>query len=102
MARSAPGGSGTEQLRFRARPQLRRNRANKTRLQSQLQKHAANFAKSDRRLIELEINNVVVAIDLVAEAGDGFELMIELENFIQIAHAGRVDFEFDHECCREV
>src|SRR5438045_774825 len=97
-ARGAPGGSGTEQLRFRLRAQFRWNRADETRLQAKLQKNAANFAESDRRFVQLEIDDVVVAIDLVAQTRHRLELMIEFENFVQVAHAGRINFKFDHDC----
>ena len=40
---------------------------------------------------------IVIAIDLVAQAGDRFQLMIKLENFVQVAHTGRINFQFDHD-----
>ena len=39
---------------------------------------------------------VVVAIDLVTQARDRLELVIQLEDLVQITNAGRVNFEFEH------
>src|SRR5438034_1219957 len=47
-------------------------------------------------LVELEINQVVVAIDFVTQPGNGRELVIELQNLIQLAKACSVNFQFKH------
>ena len=75
----------TERLRFCFWPQFCRNRAHESRIEREL-------AKGDRGLVELEINQVVIAIDLVTQAGNGRELMIELQNFVQIAKICGVNF----------
>jgi hypothetical protein len=38
----------------------------------------------------------MVPIDLVIEAGDSFEFDIELKDLVQVADAGRVNFQFQH------
>src|SRR5215211_4580154 len=94
---AAPADSGTEQLRLGAGAQLRRNCANETWFQSELQKNPANLADGDGRFVDLEINDVVIAVDLVAEARHRFELMIEFQDFVQVADTGRINFQFDHD-----
>jgi hypothetical protein len=38
----------------------------------------------------------VIAIHFVAQPWDGLELVIELEDFVDVAQAGRVNFKLDH------
>jgi hypothetical protein len=45
---------------------------------------------------ELEAHDVVIAIDLVTQAGGRLEVVIQLEDFVEIANAGGIDFQFDH------
>ncbi len=47
-------------------------------------------------LVELEINQVVVAIDFVTQPGNGRELVIEFQNLIQLAKTSSVNFQFQH------
>ena len=68
---------------FCHRSHFRGNRANESRLQAKFSKIIPISRKGDRRLVEFHVNNVVIAVDFVAQAWHGFELMIELQNFIQ-------------------
>jgi hypothetical protein len=38
----------------------------------------------------------MITIDLVAQASDGFEFVIQFQYFVQIANAGGVNFKFNH------
>ena len=82
----------TQRLGFCFWAKFCRNRAYETRIESELAKDGADLAEGDRGLVELEINQVVIAIDLVTQAGNGRELMIELQNFVQIAKICGVNF----------
>ena len=85
-----------QRLRLALRVQLRGNSSYDTRLEVQLAKDGPNFLNRQGRLIEVEINDVVVAIDFIAQAGDSFEFVIQLENFFQVPDSRGVDFDFDH------
>ena len=79
MARTAPFGSGTKQLRLGVRPQLWQNRADEARLQPELKKNTANLAKSNGRFVEFQVDDIVIAIDLVAQARHGLELVVDAD-----------------------
>ena len=83
-----------EQLCFRLRAKLRRNGADKAWIETELLEDGANLTERDRRFFQLQVNNVVIAIDLVAQTGNRFEFVIKFQDFIQIAQAGRVNFQF--------
>ena len=85
-----------EWLRFGFGPEFGWDRADEARIEFKFAKNRANLAKGDRRLVELEINEVVVAIDFVSQTGNAGELMIEFQDLVQIAQAGSVDFQFQH------
>src|ERR1700682_1843027 len=85
-----------EQLCFRLRAKLRRSGADKAWIETELLEDGANLTERDRRFFQLQVNNVVIAIDLVAQTGNRFEFVIKFQDFIQIAQAGRVNFQFDH------
>ncbi len=76
----------TQRLRFCFWPKLGRNCADETRISRKVM----------MGLVELEINQVVVAIDFVTQPGNGRELVIELQNLIQLAKACSVNFQFEH------
>ena len=86
----------TQRLRFCFGSEFGRYRAHESRIERKLAKDGANLAKGDGRLVELEINQVVIAIDLVAQAGNGRELMIQLQDLVQIAKTCGVNFQFEH------
>src|ERR1700724_254548 len=75
----------TQRLRFCFWPKLCRNCADEARIERELAKDRADLAEGDGGLIELEINQIVVAIDFVTQAGNGRELVVELQNLIQVA-----------------
>ena len=89
-------GLDTQRLRFCFWPEFCRNCAHETRIQRELAKDGADLAKGDGGLVELEINQVVITIDLVTQAGNGRELMIELQNLVQIAKTCGVNLQFQH------
>ena len=86
----------TQRLGFCFWPKFRWNRAHKSRVERELAKDSPDFAKGNGGLVELEINQVVIAIDLVTQAGNGRELMIQLQDLIQLAQTCRVNFQFQH------
>src|SRR5436305_14496869 len=89
--------SDAHQLRLRFRTQFRRNSADESGVQSEPTKHCANFPKRNRGfIVELQIHQVVVAIDFVAQPRDRLELVIELQDFVQVANASSVYLELDH------
>src|SRR5437762_3868720 len=84
--------SDTERLSFRFRPKLRRNRANEPRVKPKLQENRTDFPDIDRRFVEFEINQIVIAIDFISHAGNCSELLIQLQDFAQIPQSWRVNF----------
>ncbi len=86
----------TENLRFDFWPQLWRNCADEPRLKSEPAKDGSNFPEGDDRLFEFHVNQVVIAIDLVMQARNSLELVIEFQDLAQIADAGGINFQFDH------
>src|SRR5438105_4270688 len=86
----------TQRLRFCFWAKLCRNCADETRIEHELAKDRAGLAEGDGGLIELEINQILVAIDFVTQAGNGRELMVELQDLVQIAKTGGVNFQFEH------
>ncbi len=73
-----------------------RNRANKPRFQSEFTKNGTDLANGNSRFLHFQVNQVVIAIDFVTQSRNGFELMVELENFVQITKPGRINFQFEH------
>jgi hypothetical protein len=89
--------SDAHELRFRSRPQLRRDSADKPRIEPEPAKNGAYFPESNGRpFVNLQVNEIMIAIDLVAQASDGFEFVIQFQYFVQIANAGGVNFKFNH------
>src|SRR3954463_2832452 len=89
-------GSGGQKLRTCPGTQLRSDCTDETRVQAELAKDGANFAQRNDRLLELEVDQVVITIDLVTKPRHGFELMVQFEDLIQIAKARSVDFQLNH------
>src|SRR5947207_13230621 len=83
--------SDTERLSFCFRPKLWRNRANEPRVQPKLQENRTDFPDTDRRFVEFEINQIVIAIDLISHAGDCSELLIQLQDVDQVPQSWRVN-----------
>src|SRR5215203_5843576 len=88
--------SDGEELGLRTWTQLVRNGTDEARLQSEIAENGADLPDGHGRFFELEVNEVVITIDLVAQAGERFELMIELQDLVQVTNTGRVNFEFNH------
>src|SRR3954471_23023039 len=92
----APVGLPRQNLCLRLWPQLARNGPDEAGIESQLAKECADVAKGHCRRIQFEINDIVVAIDFVAKAGEMREFLIELEDLVQITDARSVNFKFEH------
>src|SRR4051812_36394999 len=85
-----------QRLRLALRVQLLRHCPDHPRIEPDLAENGADLLDAQRGLIEIQIDDVVVAIDLVMKPRHGFEFMIQLENLLQISNSGGVDFDFDH------
>src|SRR3954447_16840084 len=88
--------SGRKHLGLGPGPQLRRNGAYEFWLKAELPKNRADLPKGHRRRFEFHVNDIVVAIYLVMQPGNGFELHIELHDFVQLPNPGRVNFQLQH------
>ena len=96
MRRRNLAPADAERLRLALRIQLRRHSAHDAWLQPELAEYGADFLDGHRRLLEVQIDDVVIAIDLVTQARHRLELMVELQDFLQLADTGGVDFDLDH------
>ena len=65
-------------------------------LEAEFPENRPDFLNGHRRLVEVEVNDVVVRIYLVPEAWDRLELMVELKDFVHITNSCSVDLELDH------
>jgi hypothetical protein len=84
-------------LRFRSRLQLGRNRANKKRFKPKLEENRAKLADAQTRLIELEVNDIVICVYFVAQTGDLHELSIQFEDLPHFTQATRINLNFEHD-----
>ena len=82
-------------LRLALRVQLLRHRAHHPRIEADLAEDGANFLDAERGLIEVQVNDVVVAIDLVTKPTDRFQLVIQSEDFVHISDPGGVNLDFE-------
>ena len=62
--------SNRQRLRLGPWPRFWWHRADEPRIERELFKNAADFAQGNSRLIHFEINDVVIAIDRVAQSPD--------------------------------
>src|SRR5262249_58789 len=85
-----------EPLRLRARLKLRRNRADKKRLKAEVDENRADFAETQGRFIKLEVNDIMISVHLVTEAGDLHELPIQLQDLTHIPQTARINLNFKH------
>src|SRR5436190_21701499 len=79
-----------------SRVQFGRNRADDKRFKARLEENGANFANAQSRFIELEVNDIVICVDLVRQAGDFDDLSIELQYFPPVARAALLNLNFGH------
>src|SRR5436190_2504402 len=77
-----------------------RNRADDKRFKAKLEENCANIANAQNRLSELEVNDIVICVDLVTEAGDLHELPIQFQDVPHFAQATRINLDFEH-CARD-
>src|SRR6266403_3483256 len=82
-----------EQLRLGLRPKLGWNRADEFWFEPEFAKNRTDFAKGHGGRLEFHVNNIVVPIHLVMETRNRPELDVQLEDLVQIAHPGRVNFQ---------
>lgn len=87
---------GSQGLCFCSGSKLRRNRADKQRFQSELEKNRPNLTQAQCRSVELEIYKIVVCIDLVMKTCNWLELKVQLQDFVQVTQTARIHFQFDH------
>src|SRR5215210_2585606 len=85
--------SDGEELGLGTGTQLVRYGAHEAGLQSEFAKNRPNLPDGHGRFFELEVDEVVIAIDLVTQAVECFELVVELQDLIQVTNTGRVNFE---------
>src|SRR5262249_33605118 len=69
-----------QSLRLCPRLQFRRDSADKERFETELEENRTNFANAQSRFIELEVNDVVICVHFITEAGDLDELSIQFQN----------------------
>jgi hypothetical protein len=77
--------------------QLGRNRADDKRFKAKLEENGANVANAQSRFIELEVNDIVICVHLVTQAGDFHELPIEFQDVPHFAQAARINLNFEHD-----
>src|SRR5437773_9940953 len=80
-----------------SRVQFGRNRADDKRFKAKLEENGANFANAQSRFIELEVNDIVICVHLVTQAGDFDELSIEFQDVPHFAQAARINLNFKHD-----
>src|SRR5260221_8473560 len=81
-----------QRLGLALRVQLLRHRADDPRIEPDLAENRANLLDAQRRLIKIQVHDVVIAIDFIAQARHCLKFVIELEDLLQIADSGGVDF----------
>src|SRR4030095_8598677 len=89
--------SSAKRLCFCSGSKLRRNRADKQRFKSKLEKNRSNLTHTQCRSVELEIYKIVVCIDLVMNACNWIKLKIQLQDFFEVTQTSRIHFQFDHD-----
>ena len=88
--------SSTQWLCFSSGSKLRRNRTDKQRFKSELEKNRPNLTQAQCRSVELEIYKIVVRIYFVTKTCNWLELKIQLQDFVQVTPTRRIHFQFDH------
>ena len=79
-----------------SRLQFGRNRADDKWFKPKLEENRANFANAQSRFIEFEVNDIVICVHLVTEAGDLYELPIQFQDVPHFTQAARIDLNFEH------
>src|SRR6266404_2804157 len=80
-----------------SRVQFGRNRADDKRFKAKLEENRANVANAQSRFIELEVNDIVICVHLVTQAGDFHELPIEFQDVPHFAQAACINLNFEHD-----
>ena len=70
-----------QRLRLALRIQLRGDGSDDPRFEAEFAENGPDFLNGQRRLIEVQIDDVVVAIDLVTQPGDRLEQTITIKNW---------------------
>ena len=76
--------------------QFGRNRADDKRFKAKLEENGANFANAQSRFIEFEVNDIVIRIHLVAQAGYLHELPVQFQDVSHFAQAAHINLNFEH------
>jgi hypothetical protein len=69
---------------FSISPKFRGDGADKAWIESEPEENRPNFTNVERGFIELEINEIVIAIDPVPEAPNRFKVMVQFQDFVQV------------------
>ena len=72
------------------------NRADDKRFEAKLEENGANVANAQSRFIELEVNDIVICVHFVTQAGDFHELPVQFQDVPHFAQTTRVNLNFEH------
>jgi hypothetical protein len=73
------------------------NRADDKRFEAKLEENGANVANAQSRFIELEVNDIVICVHFVTQAGDFHELPVQFQDVPHFAQATRINLNFEHD-----
>ena len=76
---------------------LLRNRPDDAWFETKITKNCVDFVDRQRGLRKVKVNDVVVAIYLVAKVRNGLQSMIKLEDFPQSPNSHCINFYFNHD-----
>jgi hypothetical protein len=88
--------SHPQRLRLALGVEFARDSADDTRFEAELPKDSPYFLNAERGLVEFEINNVMIAINLVAQTRNRLELVIQLKDFLKCTYSSGIYLKFDH------
>src|SRR5262249_5970327 len=86
----------SQRLRFCFWPKFCRNSTDETGIESKLSKDRTDLTERNCWLVQLEMNQVMIAIDFVAKPRNGGKLLVQVQNFVQVVKAVGVNFQFEH------
>ena len=89
-------GSDPDRLGLAFRIKVGGNRADDARLEAEFSENAPDFLNRQGRFLELQVDDVVVAIDLVTQTGDGLKLVVEFEDFLQVTDSSSIYLKINH------
>src|SRR5204863_1637390 len=80
-----------------SRVQFGRNRADDKRFKAKLEENGANLANAQSRFIKFEVNDIVICVHLVTQAGDLHELPVQFQDVPHFAQATGINLNFEHD-----